>query len=306
MEARLNERVKEDLDTLYKARRVTHVSGISGAVGTPGPSSGRTPRRKAGSPYRQSLVGAIKTDILPVCREALVSRGDGVNDNTDPIRLPALRIASMAAGGAAVSEIYAYLRSQPLSTGRKADLLEIAARRIGEGWACENLDFVDVTVAVGRLQSTFRRLHQDCAALSQRRNSGSALVLAAPGDEHVFGMFFVEELFRTSGWSTTMAMPAGPEEWLKCATSRPYDVICISWATECLGEPLARCIAAAKQKLQSKVVCGGYAAALNADRLRALGVDLVSGSPQAALDFSRRNLLKRNQSETSEAQSYGG
>ena len=301
----MNERVKDDLDTLYKARRVTHVGGF-GDVEMPDAAMARRRRPVASSGLRQSLMGAIQTEILPACKEALFDGRDGVNDNANPIRLPSLRIASMAVGGAPVADIHAYLRSQPLSLARKANLLEIAAQRIGEGWCCENLNFVDVTVAVGRLQSTFRRLYQDTGAFAARRNGGSALILPAPGDEHVFGMFFVEELYRASGWATTLAMPETPGDWIKRASSQSFDVICISWSSERCGEALARCIGSVRKRARPAIICGGHAALLNQERLGVLGVDLVSASPQLALDFSRRKLLKQQERETTEARHYGG
>jgi MerR family transcriptional regulator, light-induced transcriptional regulator len=305
MEARVNERVKEDLDTLYNARRVTNVGGLP--AGEPEfPSVRRNLQPLANLRLRHSLMGAIKSDILPACREAIFeSRGGSVNDNADPFRLPLVKIAGMAAGGAPVSEIFAYLRAQPLSAARKAYLLEMAARRIGEGWCCDNLNFVDVTIAVGRLQSAFRRLSQESAACTSRRSSGTVLIMPAPGEEHVFGLLFVEEMFRAAGWSTTMAMPESPAEWLRRTASAAHDVICISWASEARGEALHECLRAIHKSPRTRVIAGGQASIRNFDRLKNVGVDLVSDSPQVALDFSRRNLLKQHQRETSEA-TYGG
>src|SRR4051794_13668627 len=116
MEARVNERVKEDLDTMYNARRVSHVSGLgsnglsSNGLGSNAHAGGdaelssvrRNLQPLANIRLRQSLMGAIKSDILPACREAIFeSRGGCVNDNADPFRLPSMKIASMATGGAA-------------------------------------------------------------------------------------------------------------------------------------------------------------------------------------------------------------
>jgi methylmalonyl-CoA mutase cobalamin-binding subunit len=119
-------------------------------------------------------------------------------------------------------------------------------------------------------------------------------------------MFFVEELFRASGWTTAMIMPEAPDEWLKRATSQAFDVVCISWSSESRAEALARCIGAIRKKTKASIICGGHAALLNSGRLGALGVDFVSASPQLALDFSRRKLLKQQQRETTEAPHYGG
>jgi methylmalonyl-CoA mutase cobalamin-binding subunit len=299
LETRVNERFIENLATLQsKAERVAKPEGMM-APGRTGPN-GR---------LRHTLVHAIKSNILPECRDTLFeSHGEGVNDNADPIRIPANRIAAMANAGVPVAEINAYLRAQPLALTRRLSLLEAAARRLGESWECDNLNFLDVTVAIGRLQSTFRRHVLGNPAVPLRHRGGSAMIVSAPGDEHGFGLLFIEELFRAAGWSTVLAMPERPEDLLDRVLRRSSapDVVCISWSSGRLADSLETCLALLRKDFAGAIIAGGGAALANADWLRARGVDLVTGSPQSALDFAKRNQLKHLSRDASEAENRVG
>jgi methylmalonyl-CoA mutase cobalamin-binding subunit len=249
---------------------------------------------------------AIAGNILPACRETLFQGRTGVNDNTDPIRVPVNRLAAMAIAGAPVSEIHAYLRAQPLSSSRRLSLLEIAAQRIGENWVCDNLNFVDVTTAVGRLQSVFRRHVQENPAFLHRKGGGQVLIVPAPGEEHVFGCLFVEDLFRAAGWSTALSLHGEPSLWVERASQRSPDVICMSWSSGRLEANVAECLELLRRRYAGLIIVGGLAATEKADRVVRMGADFVTGSPQAALDFAKRNLLKQHRREASESEERSG
>lgn len=249
---------------------------------------------------------AIKGNILPACKETLYESRNGVNDNADPIRLPANRIASMAIAGAPVAEIHAYLRAQPLSASRRLSLLEIATNRLGEYWECENLNFLDVTTAVGRLQSVFRRQVQEHPAILHRRGGGQVLIMPVPGEEHVFGCLFVENLFRTAGWATILSLHGGLGPWAERASTSNPDVICLSWMNERLKEGAADCIGMARRDFSGMIMVGGAAAIENAGWLLRMGADFVTGSPQSALDYAKRNLLKQHRREASDSENRSG
>jgi MerR family transcriptional regulator, light-induced transcriptional regulator len=298
MEARVNDRFNENLAAMQRnAKRVAGPSSIDLPRPTGTASAGL---------LRHSLMQAIKGNILPVCKETLYEGRNGINDNAEPIRLPANRIASMAVAGAHVAEIHAYLRAQPLSVSRRLSLLEIAAQRIGENWVCDNLNFVDVTTAVGRLQSVFRRQVQEHPAILHRRGGGQALIMPAPGEEHVFGCLFVENLFRAAGWATSLSLQTDPAGWVELAGARRPDVICISWSSERWTETLAGCLGRLRRNFAGQIIIGGTAAVENAAPLVRMGADFVTGSPQSALDYAKRNLLKQHRREASDSENRSG
>jgi len=81
------------------------------------------------------------------------------------------------------------------------DLLVPAARLLGDLWEQDLCTFVDVTVAVGRLQQALRDIS---ARQSFRPADGESvrrvLLVPAPGEQHTFGLAMVAEFFRRGGW----------------------------------------------------------------------------------------------------------
>jgi MerR family transcriptional regulator, light-induced transcriptional regulator len=92
------------------------------------------------------------------------------------------------------------LRDRGLSLDQlHADLLEPAARYLGELWSRDEIDFVDVTIGVSRLQRLvhyFAGLDRVEPYDAQRR----ALITTTPGDQHSFGNTIVQKFLRASGW----------------------------------------------------------------------------------------------------------
>lgn len=93
------------------------------------------------------------------------------------------------------------------------DLLAPTARLLGELWESDRLDFVDVTMALWRLQEvvheiTARRPPEGACPDVARR----ALFATMPDDQHSFGTLVVDEVFRRAGWATDrMGAPAMPD-----------------------------------------------------------------------------------------------
>lgn len=88
-------------------------------------------------------------------------------------------------------------------------LLEPAARRLGELWDEDAIDFIDVTLGVARLQallSIFNGTHR-IAGLGDRR---SVLMLTVPGEQHSFGIAMVEQLLEAGGWQVRSEREAAP------------------------------------------------------------------------------------------------
>lgn len=255
------------------------------------------PRKKssiAGPRFRlrQMLVGQVQGRVYQACREA------AGNDNIDFLEDRICRLAAMAVAGERTSQIGEWLAHLPFSPARKGQLLAEAARRIGAQWVCDDLDFVTVTTAVGRLQYAFRHVTQ--AVAPARRRAGSVLVTTVPGEEHVFGVMMVEEIFRTSGWSASMATPGSAMELATVGRSRT-DIVCVSWSSDALADAAASVVEMFRGR-GSLIVFGGQAALRSAAWLASSGVDYVCDNPYAALDFCHSNLLKPRDGESFQAE----
>jgi methanogenic corrinoid protein MtbC1 len=81
------------------------------------------------------------------------------------------------------------------------ELLAPAARRLGELWEEDRVDFATVTVALGRLQRLLRTLSPAFGSEVQHPELGRRVLLTQPEDElHMFGLAMVAEFFRRDGW----------------------------------------------------------------------------------------------------------
>jgi MerR family transcriptional regulator, light-induced transcriptional regulator len=86
------------------------------------------------------------------------------------------------------------------------ELLAPVARRLGELWEADEIDFVDVTVGTSRLQQILHHF-----ALPPERDAGTparrVLLLPTPTEQHTFGLLMVAEFFRREGWQVWGGTP---------------------------------------------------------------------------------------------------
>lgn len=84
------------------------------------------------------------------------------------------------------------------------DVLAPAARMLGEMWEEDTCSFSEVTVGLSRLH---RRVLELGPAFHGGRGTFQpgkhALLVAAPGEQHTFGLFMVTEFFRREGWEVS-------------------------------------------------------------------------------------------------------
>lgn len=84
------------------------------------------------------------------------------------------------------------------------ELLEPAARHLGELWDNDECDFIDVTLGVARLQKLLATFNGSylLPELGSRRH---VLMAMTPGDQHYFGAAMVERFLQAAGWTVETA-----------------------------------------------------------------------------------------------------
>lgn len=88
------------------------------------------------------------------------------------------------------------------------DLLAPTARELGELWVRDSCDFMEVTVAVGRLQRVLRSLsHLFTLRAAAAQPVGRALLACVAGEQHTLGLFMVAEFFVKDGWTVEVGAP---------------------------------------------------------------------------------------------------
>lgn len=79
------------------------------------------------------------------------------------------------------------------------ELLEPAARHLGNRWDNDEIDFIDVTLGVGRLQkllAVFNGTHALPALDLKRR----VILASAPAEQHSFGLSMIGKFMAAGGW----------------------------------------------------------------------------------------------------------
>lgn len=113
------------------------------------------------------------------------------------------------------------------------DLLAPSARRLGEIWDEDECDFVEVTVALGRMQRLLRDLPQVFLAdAGQAEPVGSVLLTCVPGEQHTLGIIMVGEFLLRDGWRVLVGAPWTDGDLLAMVGTEWYDVIGFSVGCE--------------------------------------------------------------------------
>ena len=171
-------------------------------------------------------------------------------------------------------------------------LLAPAARRLGALWESDELDFVDVTLGIGRLHKLMLIIDSEGQTELAPRVDRCAILLPTPGDGHSFAAAMVDTFFRAAGWRAPVVSPGDP---LMALGTQWVDVIGFSLSCERYLENLRAAVAQAR--LTSKNPClfvlvGGRPFVENPDRVQSVGADGTAPDAPSAVDVARR-LLER-------------
>ncbi len=173
-------------------------------------------------------------------------------------------------------------------------LLAPTARRLGQLWEADAIDFVDVTIGMSRLQTLIHRLTLPLAPPADRPDR-RLLLVPAPGEQHTFGLVMTSELFRREGWRVHGTASMEPRELTSLISSEWFDIIGFSLSCERLLEPLSSFIQVARRTSKNKsvrVMVGGGVFAQDAARLACVGADLIALDAREALVLAEKALNK--------------
>ena len=120
-----------------------------------------------------------------------------------------------------------------------------AARRLGSMWEEDEISFVEVTLASGRLYRIIRGLrHVLASTLSDGRDERPALFALVPGEDHTLGIEIATDLFRREGWDVDMSLGQAHDALLEQAEERSYRAIVLVAHSDRMIEPLTRLVLA--------------------------------------------------------------
>ena len=191
-------------------------------------------------------------------------------------------------------------------------VLAPAARHLGELWEEDELDFVQVTIGVQRLQHALHMLIPGHAegrptrsrtAPAQRR----ILVIPVPGSEHSFGVSMVARFFRNAGWDVHSGLSPNLDDVACLMRTTYFDIVGISASCDLHIEPLSRTLRTIRQHScnpEIGTMVGGPLFAAHPELAVQLGAD--STAQDAAQAPLQAELLLRERQDAHKASAVSG
>jgi methanogenic corrinoid protein MtbC1 len=171
------------------------------------------------------------------------------------------------------------------------DLFAPVARRLGELWDDDRVDFGTVTLAMGRLQRIARSLSPDtpCACA----DVGALLLGNVPGADHTFGPAMLADHFRRAGWDVRFDPSASADDLIDAVRLRRFDVVGLSLGVDAHAPALGALIRALRERTRRPrpaMMVGGPAPAARPERVAALGADFGAIDARHALALATAHL----------------
>lgn len=190
-------------------------------------------------------------------------------------------------------EFIQHLRQAGISEqGILLRLLPSAARRLGEMWERDTHDFAEVTIGLCSLHRILRlRSWAEKDVPIPSANAPSIFLTTLVGDQHVFGVSIVAEIFRDAGWFVR-ACPGNEHSDIMNALKKTwFDVLGISASSAFDISATSKFIQQLRRVSRNpgiKVLVGGHAFSEVADRLKSIGADAFVADAGAAPVIAKR------------------
>lgn len=179
------------------------------------------------------------------------------------------------------------------------ELLEPTARYLGELWDADKVDFVDVTIGLNRLQRLvhhFARLDDVMPYDDKRR----ALIVTAPGEQHILGNTIVQRFLRAAGWYVCNVQGLEVDDLRGLVANEWFGVVGISVSTEQQIGGLSDLVVAIREASLNKhvgVMVGGPVFTHSPERALEFGADGTAVNAPAAVLLAKKLLVRSISSE---------
>jgi methanogenic corrinoid protein MtbC1 len=260
--------------------------------------------RSAGDPL-QALVRTVETEIIPrlmlLHQQAAprpAAEADGGVGIGEPDVLALTELVLKGQDGASAFVEALMLRGAALET-IYLNLLAAVARRLGDLWNADLVEFTDVTIALGRLQRVLRELSADTRAPARDARVGCrALLVPVPGEQHTFGLNMVCEFFRASGWDVWGEPPTQPEALIALVRDHWFDMVGFSIGNDRRIDALAELIRLIRRTSHNRavrVLVGGPLLLARPQVATLLGADATASDARQAMLATEGLLAKRDE-----------
>jgi methylmalonyl-CoA mutase cobalamin-binding subunit len=167
-----------------------------------------------------------------------------------------------------------------------------AARHLGDMWTADLCDFVDVTLALSRLNQILRRIGTGFRdPIHESEQERRALLVPTPGEQHTFGLRIVEEFLLRDGWHVRSNLRADRDEIVDLAAEDDYQVVGFSLSGELLLGELAGVIRDVRRSSQNRtirVIVGGVIFHEHPHLLGIVDADAIAFDAQHAVSLANK------------------
>ena len=239
--------------------------------------------------YERSLSTLIEREIIPRLMIAHAAEGAEIAPaQIDPAEVEALApLALEVDADALLAHVEAILARGVAVDTIMVELLAPTARMLGEYWEEDRCDFVNVTMALWRLQEVVHEIAARAPAERMLAAGGHrALFASMPGDQHSFGTVVIDELFRRDGWVTDRLSEVETPDLLRRVGADWFDLVGLTVSCDCHIGALPSIIVALRNVSRNPRVCvmvGGRIFSADPDLASRVGADGTARDAKLAL-----------------------
>lgn len=176
------------------------------------------------------------------------------------------------------------------------DLCAPVARELGDMWLRDDCSFCDVTIGLSSLEHVILHCSGPSTSLPNGPDRDRTVLLSPmPGNQHVFGLLIVKELFRRSGWIVRTPAKGDAESVLQAVRSTRFSVMGLSVSH---AQDLQACQTLVKacreESLNPRlmVIVGGHGIQEANMSTRMLDADLIARDGREGLDQIERMISR--------------
>ena len=196
--------------------------------------------------------------------------------------------ASLSGTKAAFSGLLTEVKRARISLAALSDVyIPIAARRMGQAWADDEMSWIDVTIGVGRMQSPLREIGTAWVAdQAGDTGHGTVMLIVPDREQHTLGPMVATGQLRRYGVSVCLRIAPSFNELRSLMAARHFDGVMISVATKEKLESVTKTVQFLKTTMGSPtpIVVGGAVMSKVEDPASCTGADFSSNDIGAALE----------------------
>jgi methylmalonyl-CoA mutase cobalamin-binding subunit len=261
-----------------------------------------------GPPLSEALLQTLQGEIIPrlllsyadpAALPVSAAQSQATHAFTETDRSTFLDLIRYRGAAAALSHVAMLHAGGATFSALAMDLMANCARQLGVMWEEDTADFTEVTIGLNRLHQVLHGLadqHQrgaNPAGLVAHKGRPSVLLANACGDQHIFGLVIVAEIFRQGGWQVWCEPGISRQNLTQLIGSQHFDVVGLSLAisdrVDQLGEEI-RQLRAVSANTGIRVFVGGRIFTEQPDLAPRIGADAVSTDADKVLEVAG-NLL---------------